>query len=116
MQLIVEPRDFEDDPAKQYRVIDASVVAIADVQAENPALEVVIDPLDFTRLRYVVILQNSRGDRRRLRLVQWNVLSTEKYRRMDMDASAALSSSCVEVLIDAVETLSPCEVLKMFGK
>ncbi|GLB33163.1 putative MYND finger protein [Lyophyllum shimeji] len=121
MQLIVQPRNFEDDPAKQYFIVEASVVSIADVQARHPTLEVTIDPTDYTRMRFVVIMQNHLGEARRLRLVQWNDIGLEKKRQMDKADSASLGgdspdSPWVQTLISAVDSMSPSEVEKMFGK
>lgn len=138
MQLIIQPRDLEDDPNKQYEVskplsvsifipkpssfiylvqiIEAAVVPISDVQASHPNLEVHIDPQDFTRLRFVVILQNYKGEPRRLRMIQWNDLNLDKWRRMDKAASAELESGWAQALVYTVTSKSPKEVEEMLGK
>ncbi|PPQ87410.1 hypothetical protein CVT25_008106 [Psilocybe cyanescens] len=119
MKLIVQPRNLEDDDAKQYEVIDASVVRFSDIQAANPNLKAHIDPTDLTRLRFVVIMQNNRGEPRRLRLFQWNDRSTESYRNMDKEDSAAIggpNSGWSRTLIACVQTDTPAEVEKMFGQ
>ncbi|KAF5371480.1 hypothetical protein D9615_009622 [Tricholomella constricta] len=97
-------------------VIDASVVRTADIQASHPDLKMTIDPTDFTRLRFVVVLQNNRGDPRRLRLFQWNDLGVEKWRTMNKDTSAKLAGGWDQALIFAVEQMSPIEVDKMLGR
>ncbi|KAF8801765.1 hypothetical protein BYT27DRAFT_7114133 [Phlegmacium glaucopus] len=125
MQLIIRPRNLEDDPAKQYHVIQASVVSISDVQARYPELEVSIDPTDFLRLRFVVIMQNykasakHKGEVRRLRLIQWNDLNVNRWREMNKASSAALGgpeSEWAQALMCAVDSMSPKEVEKMLGK
>lgn len=75
----------------------------------------IIDPTDFTRLRFVVFLQNNKGDLRRLRLLQWNDLNADFWRKMDKDASAALSSGWDVSLMDSVDLMDPKEVQKMLG-
>jgi len=138
MQLIIQPRDFEDDAIKQYQVskplsvgifipgpslfihliqvVEAAVVPISDVQASHPSLEVHIDPKDFTRLRFVVILQNYKAEPRRLRLIQWNDLNVDQWRRMNKAASAELESGWAQVLVYTVASKSPKEVEDMLGK
>jgi hypothetical protein len=85
------------------------------IQANYPELEVIIDPTDFTRLRFVVFLQNYKGDLRRLRLLQWNDLNIDFWRKMDKDTSAVLSSGWDVDLIDAVDSMAPKEVQNMLG-
>jgi len=139
MQLIIQPRNFEDDPTKQYQVskplsvgifiprpccsfiyriqiVEAAIVPISDVLASNPSLEVHIDPTDFTRLRFVVILQNYKGEPRRLRLIQWNDLNVDRWRKMDKAASAELQSGWADVLVHTVTSKTPKEVEELLGK
>lgn len=136
MQLIIQPRNLEDDLAKQYQVskplsvgilipnsfiylmqvIEAAVVRISDVQASHPNLEVHIDPEDFTRLRFVVVLQNYKGEPRRLRMIQWNDLNVDQWRRMDKAVSAELKSGWAQALEYSVTSKSPKEVEEMLGK
>jgi len=102
------------------QVIDASVVAISDVLAEHPALEVTIDPTDLTRVRFVMILQNYKGEVKRLRLVQWNDLNADKYRKMMKEDSAKLggdtsTSGWAQALMYSVDSTRPSAVEKMLG-
>lgn len=86
--------------------------------ARHPALEVSIDPTDFTRLRFVVILQNCDGEMQRLRLIQWNDRNVDQWRKIPKEASAALGgpeSKWAEVLISSVASMNPQEVEKMLG-
>lgn len=98
------------------QVIEASVVPISAVQANFPELQVHIDPIDFTRLRFVVILQNYEGEVRRLRFVQWNDLNTDKWREMSKTASADLQSDWADALMYSVDKKDPQEVREMLGK
>jgi hypothetical protein len=139
MQLIIQPRNFENDPIKQYQVskplsvgifitgpssfiwhliqvVEAAIVPISDVQASHPHLEVHIDPKDFTRLRFVVILQNYKAEPRRLRLIQWNDLNVDQWRRMNKARSAELESGWAQALEYAVTSMSPKEVEEMLGR
>ncbi|KAF8912221.1 hypothetical protein CPB84DRAFT_1841899 [Gymnopilus junonius] len=109
-------RQPEDDPAKQYEVIDASVVKISDVFAANPDIEVNIDPTDFTRFRFVVILQNYKGEPKRLRLVQWNDPNSDTWRSIGKEESAQLAAGWSEVLVYSLENYSPAKVEQMLGK
>ncbi|KAF8951913.1 hypothetical protein BDZ97DRAFT_1656283 [Flammula alnicola] len=119
MQLIVQPHNIEGDPAKRYHVVQASVVSISDVQAVWPELHVSIDPTDFRCLRFVVILQDDNGEARRLRLVHWNDLNVDQWRKIDKASSASLGgpeSGWAQALMDAVASRSPKEVEEMLGK
>jgi len=119
MQVLVQPRNFEKDPAKQYEAIEASVVPISEVMANHPALEVTIDPTDFTRLRFVVIMQNLDGEMQRLRLIQWNDRNLDEWRKIPKESSAAMggpNSKWAEVLISSVSTMDPQEVEKRLGR
>jgi hypothetical protein len=98
------------------QIVEAAIVPISDVQASNPNLEVHIDPKDFTRLRFVVILQNYKAEPRRLRLIQWNDLNADKWRSMDKAASAKLESGWAEALVYTVTSKSPKEVEELLGK
>jgi len=115
MQLVVQPRNFEDDDAKQYQVIEASVVPISTVQTQFPELQVHIDPLDLTRLRFVVILQNYKGEVRRLRFVQWNDLNVYKWREISKTDSSDLYSGWADVLMDSVDKKDPQDVEDLLG-
>jgi hypothetical protein len=97
------------------QVVEAAVVPISDVQASHPNLEVHIDLKDFTRLRFVVILQNYKAEPRRLRLIQWNDLNADHWRRMNKTASAELESGWAEALVYGVSSKSPKEVEEMLG-
>jgi len=119
LQLIVQPRQLEDNPNKHYAIIEASVVPISDVQTKHPELEVFIDPTDFTRLRFVVIMQNYKGEMRRVRLVQWNDPNADRWRRMAKEKSASLvgpESEWDQVLMSSVDSMTPKEVEKLLGK
>ena len=98
------------------QVIEASVVPISTVQANFPELEVHIDPTDFTRLRFVVILQNYKGEVRRLRLVQWNDLNINRWQKMSKTASAGLGSGWADALMYSVDTKDPKDVQELLGK
>lgn len=81
--------------------------------------EISIDPTDFTRLRFVIVMQNFRGEMRRLRLVQWNDPNVKYWRNIGKEDSAALGgpeSRWDQVLIDAVDWMKPKEVEKLLGK
>jgi len=116
MQLIVQPVNFEDDPAKQYELVEASVVKLSDVLVSNPQLEVTIDPTDFTRVRFVLILQNYRGEPQRLRLVQWNDLNAIKWRSRPKERSTDIASGWAEALAFSLNNWTPAEVEEMLGK
>jgi len=98
------------------KVIEAAIVRISDVQASHPNLEVHIDPEDFTRLRFVVVLQNYKGEPRRLRMIQWNDLNADKWRRINKAVSAELESGWAQALEYSVTSKSPKEVEEMLGK
>ena len=98
------------------KVIEAAIVRISDVQASHPNLEVHIDPEDFTRLRFVVVLQNYKGEPRRLRMIQWNDLKADKWRRINKAVSAELESGWAQALEYSVTSKSPKEVEEMLGK
>ena len=98
------------------QVIEAAIVPLCVVQTSHPELEVHIDPNDFTRLRFVVVLQNNKGEPRRLRMIQWNDLNLNQWRRMNKAVSAELESGWAEALEYAVTSKSPKEVEVMLGK
>jgi hypothetical protein len=97
------------------QVIEASVVPISTVQTQFPELQVYIDPLDLTRLRFVVILQNYKGEVRRLRFVQWNDLNVYKWREISKTASSDLYSGWADVLMDSVDKKDPQDVEDLLG-
>ncbi|KAJ7583015.1 hypothetical protein C8J56DRAFT_956333 [Mycena floridula] len=93
MQLVVQPTVFQNDHTKSYEVTDARVVPLADILATFPDLQVPVDPTDLTRLRFVVIMEmenETTKEVRRIRLVQWNDLAIDQWRRMNKTASAEL--------------------------
>ncbi|KDR70495.1 hypothetical protein GALMADRAFT_159931 [Galerina marginata CBS 339.88] len=115
MRLVVEPRESEHDHAKDYQIVNAAVVTIASIEAKFPELDVHIDPTDFTRFRFVVVLQIE-GEVRRVRLVQWNDLNAEKWRTMSKDSSASSAADWMHTLIFAVDNMSPRELDAMVGR
>ncbi|KDR79683.1 hypothetical protein GALMADRAFT_137466 [Galerina marginata CBS 339.88] len=115
MRLVVQPRNFVDDPAKQYQVLEAAIVPISWVRTAHPDFEIHIDPTDFTRLRYLIVLQNYKGEMRRLRLIQWNTLSTEKWQKIGKEASATLAAGFGDALMLSTDSSSPSQVEKKLG-
>ncbi|PPQ97185.1 hypothetical protein CVT26_000461 [Gymnopilus dilepis] len=116
MKLVIQPVHFEDDPAKQYELVEASVAKFTDVVADFPEIDTRIDPEDLTRFRFVVVMQNREGEPRRLRLVQWNDLNAHQWRQKDKSKSASLNSNWAQHLAFSLENFSPAKVEEMFGK
>lgn len=105
--------------SSRLQIIEALVVPISDVQTRHPELEVHLDPTDFTRLRFVVILQNYKGEMRRLRLIQWNDLNADRWRKISKERSTELAgpeSEWAQVLMSSVDSMSPKEVEKLLGR
>ncbi|KAG6861079.1 hypothetical protein C0995_004177 [Termitomyces sp. Mi166 len=103
-------------PAKQYTIVDGVIVPFADILDSNPDLRTtVMDPNDFTRVRFVVILQNSEGEPRRLRLRQWNDLGVEKWRNIPKNESIELQAGWLDVVKYSIDTMSPRDIEKSFG-
>ena len=90
------------------------------MDAAFPALNGIVDnPTDFTRLRYVLVLQNYRGEMLRVRNVQWNDRGLERWRSISPERSRALvgenGDAWSQALMYSVESMDPEEVRKMAG-
>lgn len=73
------------------------------------------------RFRFVVVMQNHRGEVRRVRLVEWSHSNNENWRNMDKAISAALGGDSPEspwahALMGAVESMKPKDVKKKLGR
>lgn len=97
-------------PYDVLKVVAASVVPISQVHVEHPELETNIDTDDLTRMRFVVVLQDSYGQPLRLRLSQWNDLNLHRQRQLPRQASAVLAKDWAVVLMHAVENMKPREM------
>lgn len=87
----------------------------SQIQETYPELVTEIDPTDFTRLRYVVTLQNAEGEARRVRLLQWNARGLTFWNELPKDSSAKLADDAAQVLMQSVEHMSPDVVECKFG-
>ncbi|GLB33164.1 hypothetical protein LshimejAT787_0100490 [Lyophyllum shimeji] len=118
MQLIIERAhfDFSGDPAKQYKVVEGSVVAISDVKAQYPDLVVNIDPTNFSFLRWVIILRDPLGGMWKLRMHHWHERRIGLFRQMGKEMSAGLSGEWALLLRAAVNSArAPAAVMKMLN-
>lgn len=101
------------------QIIEASVDQFFDIQADYPTLQAHIDLNDLTRLRYVVILQNTQGELRRLRLTQWSSPGVDRFHNMDKEDSAAIggpNSPWSGILMASVQMGIPDELEETFGR
>ncbi|KAL1748062.1 hypothetical protein HDZ31DRAFT_79917 [Schizophyllum fasciatum] len=106
----------ETRPSKQFRAEDATIETCEHVEAEFPELvPIVSDPTDLTRPRFLLILENSEGEIRRVRLNQWNDLNVPKWRRMPRDKARMLAEDGLGILVHCVNTMEPAEVRKLVG-
>ncbi|KAH9484620.1 hypothetical protein JR316_0004102 [Psilocybe cubensis] len=105
MKLLVVRRPGENDTVKQYQVVEATVARFTDIVAElGEDVNTPIDPTDYTRIRFVLILLDNEGYMERMRLVQWNDPNLDFFRNMDKDACARVGgpdSHWDEALISA---------------
>ncbi|KAG6818818.1 hypothetical protein H0H93_001356 [Arthromyces matolae] len=116
MLLTVEPRHFEDNPAKQYIVVDARVEALSVILEKAPdLLRKPIDPTELDRLRFVLILQTPTGGVRRMRMVQWNDSAIQRFREVDKEGSRLLSEGFAEALMWSVQESTPRQCEKNLG-
>ncbi|KAF9456986.1 hypothetical protein BDZ94DRAFT_1203510 [Collybia nuda] len=116
MQLVVQPRNSNGDPAKQYSIIKTDVVSVSHIRERFPKLKVVIDPTDFSRLRFMIIMQNALDHVMTVRLVQWNDFNIGEWRKIDKKVGADLAEGWGGRLRVAVETRDPSQLEKeMFG-
>jgi hypothetical protein len=131
LHLVVEPRHFQSHVYQNYRasvivtpsslkeklinhtsqVTLAEVVPFAQLQEAYESLVTHIDPTDFTRLRYVISLQNENGEVLRVRLLQWNSSSVESWRALPKNTSKELAESACEALMYSVEH-TPVDVVR----
>lgn len=96
------------------QLINVKIVEVAVIQAQYPSLEMVTDPKDLTRLRFIVLLQNKDGEPNRMRLLQWNDLLIERWRTMSKELCAELCQEWDLSLTYALRNLSPPEVEEAF--
>jgi len=85
---------------------------------EYPQLELTIDPEDFTRLRFVLIMVDSEGELRRVRVLQWNDPNVDHWRNISKKDSAAMggpNSGWEQALINAVNEMDPRVVKEKLG-
>jgi len=131
LHIIIKPRHFQTKSYKNYivsnstrsftsetdvsQVVDAAVVPLSQIQESYPELITKVNPTDFTRLRYVVTLQNAEGELRRVRLLQWNVRSLAWWNKLPKDSSAELAEGAAQALMYSVEHNAPDIVEKQLG-
>lgn len=131
LHITVEPRHFQTKSYKNYgvsnsawyftsktnisQVVDAAVVPLSQIQESYPELVTEVDPTDFTRLRYVVALQNTEGELRRVRLLQWNVRSLAGWHKLPKHHSAGLAEGVSQALMYSVEHTAPDVVERQLG-
>lgn len=120
MYLVVQPHHLQDDPEKQYRIVDAKIVSLSELLEMHPDLSTVqMDTHDLLRMRYVILLQNHLGEPLRVRIFQWNDLNIPKFRSMPPEACAAMEGNGVwaDILIHMVENMSLKEAeRKLLGR
>ncbi|KAG6909213.1 hypothetical protein DXG01_001520 [Tephrocybe rancida] len=117
MHLTIRENSDRDDASRYYSVVDGAVVPFADVEAAHPDFgPTAIDPTDFTRMRFVIILQTDDGYPRRLRLLQWNDLNADHWRAMSKSKSADLHEGWFEALLFFTEKVTPADVESTFGR
>lgn len=93
------------------QVILAEVVCFSQLQEAYQSLVTHIDPTDFTRLRYVITLQNEDGEVLRVRLCQWNSPRVESWRALPNNTSKELAESACQALMYSVEH-TPVDVVR----
>jgi hypothetical protein len=97
------------------QVVHAEVLPLTQIHEMYPELISPVDPADFTRLRFVITLQNTEGEIRRLRLIQWNDRSLSRPNTLPKDTSAKLAEGFAEALMYSVESMTLAAVQKNLG-
>ncbi|TRM61850.1 hypothetical protein BD626DRAFT_500736 [Schizophyllum amplum] len=110
----VRPGLMEEKKSKQFYAVAATVESREYVEEQFPELvPIVSDPTDFTRPRFLLILENPEGEIRRVRLNQWNDLNVPKWREMPKEHSRMLAQDTLTVAVQCVNNMEPEEVLRM---
>ena len=128
MAIWIQNNMFHDDKLRDYFVctvlrlrISSSLTALkitkAEVQSADelkgqyPELKkfVASGQDDLTKIRFVVIMHNSQGDVKRVRCIQWNDRSFDKWRNMPKDTMNRLEQTWAETLMYAVQHMKPEE-------
>jgi hypothetical protein len=136
LHLIVEPRHFQEEIHKNYsvsvpapvlfekvdqkrcqtkKVVGAKIATLTEIKEAYPDLVTGVDLNDYSRLRYVVSLQNVHGDIIRVRLVQWNDRCLDGWRKLGKKPNPELVEGIFEALMFSVENMTPSEVENAFG-
>lgn len=103
-------------PSHTYpQVIQAEVLPLSQIKQTHPNLITQIDPDDFTRLRFVITLQNEQGILHRVRLIQWTDLSLDWWTKLPKNGSAELADGVPEALVYAIENMTVDDVQDMLG-
>lgn len=79
---------------------------------DDPAEELGYDP---TRVRFVLILQNTDGEVKRVRCLLWNDLNIPRLRELPKEAGDELAKDWDMILTYTVEHMLPREVEGKFG-
>jgi len=110
LHLVVEPRHLQNHTYQNYRVVLADFVPFSQLQETYQSLVTHIDPTDFTRLRFVITLQNEAGDALRVRLIQWNSTNVEWWRALPKNSSKELAEGTCQAPVYSVEHMPVDEV------
>lgn len=102
--------------ATPFQIKKAEVQAIAELQRELPELKGLFPegPVDPTKVRYVVLLENNEGELRRARCIQFNDPNLEKYRAFPKDMFAGQPVEWSDILMYTVENSTPEETMDRF--
>ncbi|TFK62101.1 hypothetical protein BDN72DRAFT_849031 [Pluteus cervinus] len=104
MVLWVTPRSFMDDPAQTYGMIRGEVWPLELCDATWPEIGFApAESLEDNRLRLVVVLENYKGEMRRVRTFTWQTHRMSFFREINKTTSKALATGWDCVLADTVE-------------
>ncbi|KAH9855077.1 hypothetical protein C2E23DRAFT_816713 [Lenzites betulinus] len=101
---------------QSYCALSAQVESREDIEKMFPDLApIVTDPTDLTRARFVVILENTKGEIVRVRLNQWNDMKIPMWQGVPKSESRKLADEACLMVVHAVNELDPAEVTRRMG-
>ncbi|EJD51396.1 hypothetical protein AURDEDRAFT_37411, partial [Auricularia subglabra TFB-10046 SS5] len=81
VQCSLDAKVIRKTDARPPQLVKADVVTVSYIEENFPEIgQVVVDPNDHMRLHFFVLLQNSDGERMRLRHLQWSEPNLDDWR------------------------------------